>query len=74
MCRRQNEIDRIVPKGFDFFRLGIIPPALHSHFLSPQLCHLFAASLIFYTKTEDKKHRINNDDSKAIIYKEPFVT
>jgi hypothetical protein len=37
ICGGQNEMDRIVPKGFDISRLNIIPSVLHSHFLSPEL-------------------------------------
>lgn len=40
MCGGQNEMDRIGPESFEFSPLGIIPPLLHSHFLSPELCHL----------------------------------
>ena len=74
MCVGQNEMDRIVPKGFDFSPLHIIPPVIHSHLLSPELYQLLAASLKIYIKTEDKKHGINNNDSKAFLYKEPLVT
>jgi hypothetical protein len=67
-------MDRIVPKGFDFSLLGIIAPVLHYHFLSPELYQLLEASLKIYIKIEDIKHRINNNDSKAFLYKEPLVT
>jgi len=67
-------MDRIVSKGFDFSPLGIIPPVFHSHFLSPKLCQLLTASLKIYIKTEDKKHRINNIEGKAFLYREPLVT
>lgn len=47
-------MDRIVPKGFDFSPLGIIPPVLHSHIPSLELYQLLAASLKIYIQTEDK--------------------
>jgi len=74
MCGGQNEMDKIFPSGLDFSPLGIIPPIPNSHFLSPELYQLLAASLKIYIKTEDKKHIINNNDNKEFLFKEPLVT
>ena len=58
MCSGQNEMDRIVPRGFDFSPLGIIPPVLHSHFLSPELYQLLGASLKIYLKRKIKNTKL----------------
>ena len=51
-------MDRIVPRGFDFSPLGIIPPVLHSHFLSPELYQLLGASLKIYLKRKIKNTKL----------------
>jgi hypothetical protein len=67
MCGGQNEMDRIVTKGFDVSSLGIIPPVLHSHFLSTELYQLLAASLKIYMKTEDKNTKLITMTVKSLF-------